>query len=388
MHAAESISWRRRDAIRIHNDLVEIIALTKGGHMAEFRFLERPGMSAQNVLWEAPWMSPHSNLGQTGEREETGGFTGHALCLDYFGAPSPKEAAKGLPIHGEAAALRWDVTETGHETASGCRWQVDLPYAQLQFARTMNVHDSESVVRVEETVHNLRDSHHSCHWVQHVTFSPPFLSAEESSLSVSATRGITAPSPYDGGSLLAVDQEFTWPFAPDACDSQKSVDLRRPFSMKGRGCLAAVRLDPRRNLEFLLATNWKQRVGMGYCFRQSDFPWLAIWEENCSRPEPPWNGNTQARGMEFGTTPLPLGRNEMKRRGDLFDTPTSCVIPALGHRTARYLMFLFMIPSTIHSIQDTRVEGDRIVLIAEDGSFFSIPAFSCQDFLSRSENSR
>jgi hypothetical protein len=331
-------------------------------------------------------MFPHSNLGQIGEQEETGGFTGHALCLDCFGPPSPEEAANGLPIHGEAATMRWDVTETGAEIDSGCRWQVHLPYAQIQFARNMHVRNGESVVRVEETVHNLRDTQHSCHWVEHATFSPPLLAAEESSLYVSATRGITAPTAYDGGALLAVNQEFTWPFAPDACDIRKSVDLRRPFSMKGRGGLAAVRLDPQRSLEFLLAMNWKLRLGVGYCFRQSDFPWLAIWEENCSRPEAPWNGDTQARGMEFGTTPLPLGRDETKRRGNLFDTPTACIIPALGQSTARYVMFLFMIPSTFHSIQDARVEGNQIVLISEDGNSFSIPAFECQNFLSGSED--
>ena len=381
MPTTESIAWRGHDATRIGNDLVELIALTEGGHLAEYRFLDGSGLPTQNVLWEAPWMRRLSSSGRAGEREETGGFTGHALCLDYFGVPSPEEAEKGLPIHGEAATMRWDVSETVHAGTPGCRSRVDLPHSQLRFERMINLRDHESVVRVEETVRNLRDRDHSCHWVQHVTLSPPFLAAEEGSLMVTATRGITAPSAYEGGSLLAIDREFTWPFAPDARGRQQTVDLQQPFSVKGRGCLAAVQLDPRRSLEFLLAMNWKLRLGVGYCLRQSDFPWMAVWEENCTRREAPWNGNTQARGMEFGTTPLPLGRNETQRRGNLFDMATSCVIPALGSRTARYIVFLFGIPSAVNSIQDASLEDDRIVLNTDDGGFFSIPASGCQDFL-------
>ena len=64
-----------------------------------------------------------------------------------------------------------------------------------------------------------------------------------------------------------------------------------------------------------VAANWRMRLAVGYCFRRQDFPWMTIWEENRSRQSTPWNGRTQARGMEFGTTPFPLGSEENFRRG-------------------------------------------------------------------------
>jgi hypothetical protein len=139
-------------------------------------------------------------------------------------------------------------------------------------------------------------------------------------------------------------------------------------------------------VEFIVAMNWKLGVGAGYLFRRKDFPWMAIWEENCTRMDKPWNGTTQARGMEFGTTPLPLGREETFSRGELFDTPAWCVIPRCGKKTVCYLLFAFTIPSHIHSIENVEADRDRIVFYGEQtGSSFSIPAHGCEEFLSEGE---
>ena len=90
--------------------------------------------------------------------------------------------------------------------------------------------------------------------------------------------------------------------------------------------------------------------------------------------------------MEFGTTPLPLGREETFRRGKLFDTPAWCVIPTRGKKAVRYLLFAFTLPSHIHSIENVEAVDDRIVLHGEEaGSSFSIPAHGCEEFPSEGE---
>lgn len=380
--STEFIDWKGREAMRLTNGLIELVALTHGGHLAEFRFCGQHGLPSPNVLWEAPWMAPGYERNPVNERMETGGFTGHALCLDYFGAPSPQQAAAGLPIHGEAGAGDWDVHELTGTGSAACRWNIHLPLAQLSFEREIHLRQGESVAYVKETAYNDRDEDHACQWVQHATFSPPFLNRDESTLAASAARGITSPTNYEGGSLVAIDREFLWPHAPRRNGDGATVDLRQPFSMEGRGFGAGVELDPQRKVEFLLAVNRKLRLGVGYCFRREDFPWMAIWEENCTRQGKPWNGCTQARGMEFGTTPLAVGLEESLRRGNIFGTPTWCVIPAKGKRTARYLTFLFAIPAGLDFIQNVEAEGDAIVLYDEDAaSTFSICAHGCEAFL-------
>ncbi len=67
-----------------------------------------------------------------------------------------------------------------------------------------------------------------------------------------------------------------------------------------------------------------------------DFPWMGIWEENHSRTQPPWNGETFTRGMEFGVSPLPESRRAMIDRGRLFGVPTYRWIPARTKVAVQY----------------------------------------------------
>jgi hypothetical protein len=341
---------------------------------------------SQNVFWEAPWDTLDSAerraddlppiYGPVEVRKFLAGYTGHSLCLDYFGGPSAEQAAAGFSLHGEAPNARWNVP-------SGRRWDVKLPSAQLTFEREIRLGEGESVAYVRETVSNESDAEHAFDWVQHVTFGPPLLKEGESTLFASAHRGITWPIDYDGGSMLANNREFTWPHAP-LKSGKGYADLREPFAERGLGFIAGVQLDPRREQEYVLAVNWKQRLGVGYCFRRDNFPWMTIWEENHARLDAPWNGRTQSRGMEFGTTPLPLGREETVRRGPLFDTPQQCVIPAGGKKTAQYLIFLFTIPGGIDSFENLEAADDAIVLYDQSGRpSVSIPAAGCGDFLAR-----
>ena len=388
---AESVRWKGRDAIRLWNQQIELVVLPGGGHLASFRYLDQTGNSSENVLWEAPWPTLDPELGLSNDlspaygpvelRKFLNGFTGHALCLDYYGAPSAAQAAAGLSLHGEAALQRWK-TNTAPRSEGNC-WSATawLPHAQLRVDREICLAAKEVAVFVRETVTNENAQEHAFDWVQHVTFGTPFLQPGESTFSASAARGIVSPLPYDEGSMLASDRQFVWPNAPSA-SGDGVVDLRLPFSREGGGLIASVQLNPHRESAYLLAINWKSRLGVGYCFRRADFPWMAIWEENRARTDAPWNKTTQARGMEFGTTPLPLGREENERRGPLFGTPHQCVIPGNGQRTAVYLMFLFNLPPGVEAIENLEVASDSLTLYDQQNEpALSVPAHGCGSFL-------
>jgi hypothetical protein len=87
-------------------------------------------------------------------------------------------------------------------------------------------------------------------------------------------------------------------------------------------------MDPRRTTAFFVAFSPRARLAFGYVWRQADFPWMGIWEENRSRPHQPWNGEAVTRGMEFGVSPFPEPRRQMIDRGTLFNVPTYRWIPA------------------------------------------------------------
>lgn len=387
----EAIRWKGRDAIRLTNGIVELISLTGGGHLAAFRFVDQGDRPPQNVLWEAPWTTfdPGQDWSQDMSRlygpPQTGkflaGFTGHALCLDYFGDPTAEKAAAGLSLHGEAAIVRWSAIGSKESRSTQCRWQVSLPISQLIFEREIHLGNKQSVAYIEETVSNERDVEHRCDWVQHVTFGPPLVCEGVSTLIASAQFGLTSPSGYEGGSLLPNNRHFSWPYVRRSA-SKGPADLRLPLTEKGQSFLAGLMLDPAHEIEFLLAVNWSLRLGVGYCFRRRDFPWMAVWEENCTRQDPPWNGNTQARGMEFGTRPLPLAGNGGLPGKRFLDIPRGCSIAAHGKKTARYMMFLFEVPEETRSIGGAAPAGNAILVHDKNGTHsFSIPAEGCREFL-------
>ena len=99
-----------------------------------------------------------------------------------------------------------------------------------------------------------------------------------------------------------------------------------------------------------------------YCFHREDFPWIALWEENRARPDPPWNGTTQARGMEFGTTPMPLGREAIHAMGPLFDTPVERVLPAGGSYAARYAVCLAALSVDARTIEHVTIADEAFIV--------------------------
>lgn len=362
-------SWQQREAYVLENDLIRLVSLTGGGHLAEFCLRQSSGKLGLNPLWIPPWktIEPYRYEEKSHARRYgapiTGrvisGIAGHNLCLDYFGSPSADEVKQGLSIHGEAPSLRWRKTRS-RVTASRALMElsVRLPIAGLHFAREITLRRGEPVAYFRETVTNERRSDHFFHWVQHVTLGPPFLTHDESRIFVSASRGRTFPHGYEGKALLESSRDFRWPHAPAAGGG--TADLSRPFIHSGLGFVATLLLDPRREIEFVAALNTQHHLLFGYCFRRRDFPWIAIWEEHQARSEAPWNGTCQARGLEFGSTPFPLGRHESFANGPLFGTPGFSTVPARGRKTAEYAAFLIRVPEDFDELADVHVSTDEI----------------------------
>ena len=369
--ACDKTWWNGREAYCLTNGLVQLISLTGGGHLAEFRFTDKSGQSRMNPLWAPPWktMEPYryqeklhgKTYGPRSEAQLLSGIAGHNICLDYFGPPSEEEAAAGMSTHGEAPSARWRkerVQVTARQAA--LRLGVHLPVAGLRFRREIRMARGESVAYVRETVGNENKQDHLFHWTQHVTFGPPFLDSEVSRVAISGTRGLTLPEGYGGRELLASGEEFRWPHAPGALGGK--VDLRQPISHRGLGFCAGLLLDPKRRIEFVTAVNTDENLLMGYCFRRQDFPCAVIWDENCSRHVNPWRGRTQTRGMEFGSTPLPYARRQAFATTPLFGTPMFSIVPARGSLTAEYVTFLATVPPDFGEVEDVTLDEDAILV--------------------------
>jgi len=323
-----------RRAAFIEDDDLRVTVLKEGGHVAEI-FDKRAGV---NPLWIPPWPSiepssyvprQHPEYGSASDARLLAGIMGHNLCLDIFGGPSDEEFAAGMTPHGEGSVVPYEINASGLQLTM----QAHLPLARIQFQRRIILGDNQAI-KIAETVESLCAFDRPIGWTQHVTLGPPFLETGITQFRVSAGRSRVFEKEFGCASYLKTGAEFDWPMAPRSDGG--TADLRFFNNAPVSSGYTAHLMDPHRLHASFIAFSPRFRLAVGYIWKRADFPWLGIWEENHSRTNPPWNGKTLTRGMEFGVSPMPESRREMIDRGRLFDVPTYRWLPAKGRIEVEY----------------------------------------------------
>ena len=340
------VTYRNRRARRIENGDVRVTVLEEGGHIAEI-YHKGAGV---NPLWTPPWPSiepsqwdrvKNPEYGDDAESKLLSGIMGHNLCLDLFGSPSQEEAAAGMTVHGEASIRPHDIREEAQRLKQSCT----LPQAGLEFERSIELNGN--VLAIEETVRNTRALDRPIAWTEHVTLSPPFVEHGSTQLRAPGTKAYS----------LDTETEFFWPQAPLRGGGHR--DLRTYTDAAASGGFSTHLMDAHRERAYFFAFSPKSKVLFGYVWNRADFPWLGMWEENRSRKQPPWNGETITWGLEFGASPLPESRRKMIDRNNLFGVPSYRWAPAHTQLTARYHAFITTadaIPETLEDLnRDARI---------------------------------
>ena len=322
---ADGTRFRGRRARSFENGDLRVTVLEGGGHIAEV--LDKK--SGVNPLWIPPWASIEPAdyraagddvYGASVESQLLAGIMGHNLCLDIFGGPSAEEQAAGLQPHGEASVARYELGGSATSMSAATL----LSESQLRVERRFELHGRD--LRVQESVENVSATDRPVGWTQHVTLGPPFLQHGATQFRASATRSKSLESTFGPADYLTPAAEFSWPDAPGL--DGRPVDLRVYTTRERSSAFTTHLMDPARPAAFFAAFSHRDRLAFGYVWRQADFPWMGIWEENRSRTHRPWNGETVTRGMEFGVSPFPESRRQMIDRGFLFKVPTYRWIPA------------------------------------------------------------
>jgi len=331
--------YRDRRAVSIENELLRVTVLAEGGHIAEIA----DKATGVNPLWSPPWPSiepstfdPAKNTayGNDAESKLLAGIMGHNLCMDIFGGPSTEEAAAGMTVHGEAAVAPYEISAGPLELTMRARF----PVAQFAFERQVQLRPGSRAVRIVETVENLSGADHPTGWTQHVTLGPPFLERGATEFRASATRSKAFESDFGVTAYMKTGAVFDWPNVPRKDGG--SSDLRVYTDAPASSAFSTHLMDPHQSTAFFTAFSPKLGLALSYIWKREDFPWLGIWEENHSRTNPPWNGKTLTRGMEFGASPMPESRRQMIERGSLFGVPAFRWIPAKGSVRAEYWALL------------------------------------------------
>lgn len=322
-----------RKAVSLENSELRVTVLEEGGHIAEVFDKQ----AQVNPLWIPHWpsiepseYSPvlYPQFGMGSDAKLLAGIMGHNLCIDLFGGPSPAEEAAGITAHGESSVNHYEV----EESADGLTISIRLPLAQLSFRRSLELHGKS--LRIRETVENLAALDRPIAWTQHVTLAPPFLDPATTQFRASMTHSMVSETDPGEDAYLAAGHPFEWPMAPGSRGG--SLDLRSMKHEAPASSYTAHLADHTQEDAFFVAFSPRFHLAFGYVWKRADFPWLGIWEENCSRKWSPWDSRTVTRGMEFGVSPFPESRVDMVERGKLFGEQTFRWLPALGSLHAEY----------------------------------------------------
>jgi hypothetical protein len=351
-------TFHNRRAVAIENPSVRVTVTVEGGHIAEI--LDKA--TGVNPLWIPPWPSIepsiysaalHPGYGGDSESKLLAGIMGHNLCLDLFGGPSAEEAHAGMTVHGESSVVAYDIAVDGLEMV--CR--ASMPVAGLKFERRIRLSPAGCVVQIHETVENVTAQDKPIAWTQHVTLGPPFLEKGATQFRATCTRSkVTETDFSDGKGYMKIGAEFDWPLVP--CRDGGTTDMRVFTAAAVSGEFSSHLMDPAREQAYFTAWHPSTKVLAGYVWKQSDFPWLGIWEENHCRLQGPWNGVSLTRGMEFGVSPVPESRREMIDRGKMFGVPGYRWVPAKSCVSASYCAFVTTAPAIP---EEVAWDGNEIV---------------------------
>jgi hypothetical protein len=267
------------------------------------------------------------------------------VCFDRLGKPSKTDLDRGIPFHGEATGVRWDVLEQEASAAGNLvvRMRCRLPVAKMVLEREYCLFKDSSVCRVTDRIRNENDFRKPYNMLQHPSLAAPFLdrsvlvdcNAERGYIDTKDIRKLPAPT-------------VSW---PEVEFESKPINLRL---VKDRSKFVANYVCDEETVHgWGCVSNPGKGLLVGCLWPTADYPWIRVWRE--CRDEAP-----KALGVEFSTTPLGVPLEEIEQVGEL-----------LGHQTIEYLdpgaetvktfyLFLSEIPPDFSGVGEIAVDADSL----------------------------
>ncbi len=324
---AETLVNGRRSIV-LENDDARVVVDLLGGSIVEFR---HKALDLNPLVWR-----------DDGPVEEARSM-GHFLCLDRWGQPSEAEKANGMPGHGEATKVAWEVVQ---EPAANGEWieagmRASLPMAGLLVERRLRLARNAAWLEVEETVTNQNKLSRAYNIVQHPTLGPPFLD-ESVLVDSNAAQGFPQGVPLDAIEASAA----AWPLARHG---ERTVNLRFLSDDHDPNVVSYVVED---ETGWVTAVNPRRRLLVGYLWKTAEYPWLNIWRNVVE-------GKPLARGLEFGSTGLHQPFPVLAEKPHVFGRPTFDYLDAGESHTRTYQAFLVEVPESYQGV--AQIENGELI---------------------------
>ena len=321
--------------IRLEGKAAQVVVNIVGGAIADFHL-------AQQNLNPLSWRESNNAPGPH--------WTGHFLCLDRWGPPSEAEQRNGMPFHGEASRVQWEILRQP-ESRDGqivAEMAATLPLAGLRVKRQIRMSQNDAVFAVREEVTNTKKLGRIYNMVQHPTIAPPFLD-ESAFVDANGRKGFMAYRPLPNPEEPAV-------YWPQALKDGVPVNVRYLRDDHDPNVVSYTLDD---EYGWVTASNPGRGLMIGYIWKAKDYPWLIDWRDV-------QNGKPAARGLEFGTTGLPHPDSILVAKGKIFGRPIFEHLDA-GQTVAKsYTAFLIKIPKDYKGVSNITYAKGRLVLHERD----------------------
>lgn len=334
-----SLTWAQTMAedrvIRLEGRSARLLVEIGGGAISDFHLVEQ---KLNPLSWRESSSAPGPH------------WAGHFLCLDRWGPPSEAEGHNGMPFHGEASRVEWQILQ-GPDSRNG-RIVVDmaatLPLAGLKVTRQIRMSQKDAFFSVREEVSNTQKLGRIYNMVQHPTIAPPFLD-ETTFVDANGRKGFMAYRPLPNPEEPAV----SW---PQALKDGIPVNVRYLTNDHDPNVVSYTLDD---EYGWVTASNPAKGLLIGYIWKTKDYPWLIDWRDV-------QNGKPAARGLEFGTTGLPHPDHILVAKGKIFGRQLFEYLDA-GQTVAKcYAAFLLKIPENFKGVSKIDYLGGRLVLHERD----------------------
>ena len=330
-----------RPVLKLQGEAAALVVDLGGGSISDFHLLDH-GLNPLD--WDSWYFrNPGEGDPPPGPRP-----MGHFICLDRWGSTSAAEEAHGMPKHGEAGIVWWEVTREP-ELKNG-NWEAgmraELPMAGLRIDRTVALSEKEAVVSVVESVTNYRPIGRIYNFVQHPSIGGSFLN-EKTVVDSNGGRGFMQNSSLENPQ----DRVAHWPRAKKLDGTE--VDVRF-LSDNDQPPVVTYLVED--EYGWVTASSPDNGLLMGYLWRTAEYPWLNIWRNVR-------DGKPYARGLEFGTTGLNGPGHGLVATGRIFDRQIYRYIDASETQTFSYLNFLVAIPEDFAGVSEVIYENGTISVV-------------------------
>lgn len=330
-----------RPVIVLEGDAARAVVNIDGGAIADFHLEERP-------LNPLSWREEGDVTGTL--------WMGHFVCFDRWGAPDDGEAANGMPFHGEASRVSWEILRgperVGDRVEAGM--SALLPMAGLQIRRTMTMSSKAAYIAVSETVTNHNRLGRVYNIVQHPTIAAPFLS-KATLVDCNGRRGFMDSSPMPNPEEPAV-------FWPQALKDGLPLNMRRfpdsshPDMAPDAGTIHdVVSYTIDEEYGWITSCNPDEQLLIGYVWRTEDYPWVIEWRHI-------ENGVPAAIGLEFGTTGLHQPPAVLVAKHQIFGRRLFEYLDTGESAEFSYGVFLGEIPTDYAGVAHVVVDGGTVTV--------------------------